>query len=155
MKTTIFAILLLAVTILSACSTAQVTGNGVNEASNAMVAKDSAGTVDMVIEDNVPTDKAIPDKTFVLDGGNYYFEMDGVRAPELRVKQGEIVQINLMSVDGFHDVVIDEFGAATERVQTGGETTVTFVADKKGTFEYYCSVGQHRQNGMFGNLIVE
>jgi plastocyanin len=29
------------------------------------------------------------------------------------------------------------------------------VADKKGTFEYYCSVGQHRALGMKGKLVVE
>ena len=34
-------------------------------------------------------------------------------------------------------------------------TFVEFTVDKTGTFEYYCSVGQHRANGMVGNLIVE
>ncbi|HEY5714693.1 MAG TPA: plastocyanin/azurin family copper-binding protein [Candidatus Gracilibacteria bacterium] len=48
-----------------------------------------------------------------------------------------------------------EFDAATEKVNTDGETSVTFVADKKGTFEFYCSVGSHRTNGMVGTLIVE
>jgi nitrite reductase (NO-forming) len=38
----------------------------------------------------------------------------------------------------------------------GGETTsVEFVADKTGTFEYYCSVGAHRAMGMTGSLVVE
>lgn len=34
-------------------------------------------------------------------------------------------------------------------------TSVTFVADETGTFEYYCSVGNHRGQGMIGKLIVE
>ena len=50
---------------------------------------------------------------------------------------------------------IDEFNAATERVSAGATTTVEFIADKKGTFEYYCTVGQHRANGMKGKFVVE
>ena len=55
-----------------------------------------------------------------------------------------------------HDWVVDEFtGAKMKRVTNGQTGTVTFVADKAGTFEYYCSVGQHRANGMVGKLVVE
>jgi uncharacterized cupredoxin-like copper-binding protein len=32
---------------------------------------------------------------------------------------------------------------------------VQFVADKTGTFEFYCSVGNHRQMGMVGTLVVQ
>lgn len=96
-----------------------------------------------------------PDVTFVVTGENFAFFMDGVEAPELRVKQGDLVRIEFTSTDGFHDWVVDEFDAATEKVQTGGSTSVEFVASETGTFEYYCSVGSHRANGMVGNLIVE
>jgi plastocyanin len=34
-------------------------------------------------------------------------------------------------------------------------TFIEFVANKKGKFEYYCSVGEHRAMGMKGNLVVE
>jgi len=54
-----------------------------------------------------------------------------------------------------HDFVVDEFGAKTDTLQTGQSDTITFVADKTGTFEYYCSVGNHRAMGMKGNLIVK
>lgn len=93
--------------------------------------------------------------TFKLTGENFKFIMDGTEAPELRVKQGDLVRIEFTSTQGFHDWAVDEFDAATTQVQTGGSTSVEFIADQKGTFEYYCSVGQHRANGMFGNLIVE
>lgn len=93
--------------------------------------------------------------TFVLTGENFKFLMDGVEAPELRVKQGDVVRIEFTSTSGFHDWIVDEFGAATERVRDGESTFVEFVADQKGTFEYYCGVGSHRANGMKGNLIVE
>lgn len=92
---------------------------------------------------------------FNLAGENYKFLMDGVENPELRVKEGDTVVINFISTSGFHDWVVDEFDAATAKVQTGDTTSVTFVAEKKGEFEYYCSVGNHRQQGMVGKLIVE
>lgn len=81
---------------------------------------------------------------------NYAFDTD-----EIRVKKGETVTINFESTDGFHDWAVDEFNAQTQKVQPGTKTSVTFVADKEGTFEYYCSVGNHRAMGMVGKLIVE
>lgn len=90
------------------------------------------------------------DEIFAVTGANYEYSLS-----EIRVKKGDTVTINFESADGFHDWVVDEFSAATDRVQPGSQTSVTFVADKVGTFEYYCSVGSHRANGMVGKLIVE
>lgn len=89
-------------------------------------------------------------KAYNIAGVNHLFDVK-----EIRVQEGDTVTINFISDDGFHDFVIDEFDAATEKVRPGTPTSVTFVADKKGTFEYYCSVGDHRARGMVGNLIVE
>ena len=85
-----------------------------------------------------------------MTGINYEYDIK-----EIRVKKGDVVTINFTSNEGFHDWVVDEFGAATKRVNEGGSTSVTFTADKVGTFQYYCSVGSHRQLGMVGYLIVE
>ena len=54
-----------------------------------------------------------------------------------------------------HDWVLDEFNAKTKVIQGGQTDTVEFTASKAGTFEYYCSVGQHRQMGMVGKFIVQ
>lgn len=89
-------------------------------------------------------------KVFDLTGKNYAFSQT-----EIRVKKGDTVRINFKSIGGFHDWMIDEFNAGTQRVSVEDEASVEFVADKRGTFEYYCSVGNHRQLGMKGNLIVE
>lgn len=94
-------------------------------------------------------------KVFSLTGENFKFVMDGVDNPDLKVSVGDTVRIEFESIDGFHDWTIEGFNAATSQVQTGSKTSVEFVADKAGTFEYYCSVGQHRANGMKGSLIVE
>lgn len=89
-------------------------------------------------------------KVFTVKGVNYGYDVT-----EIRAKKGETVTINFESTDGFHDWVLDEFDARTTKVSPGTPTSVTFVAGEAGTFEYYCSVGSHRQHGMVGKLIVE
>lgn len=89
-------------------------------------------------------------RVFNISGVNHDFDLK-----EIRVKEGETVTINFVSETGFHDWVLDEFNTATARVNAGGSSSVTFVADQKGTFEYYCSVGNHRAEGMVGTFIVE
>jgi plastocyanin len=89
-------------------------------------------------------------KSFTVEGSNFKFNPS-----EIRVKEGDRVRIIFKNTGGFHDWVVDEFGAATKQGNAPAEETIEFVANKKGTFEYYCSVGSHRQMGMKGNLIVE
>jgi plastocyanin len=89
-------------------------------------------------------------KEFTVDGSNFKF------APsDIKVKQGDKVKITFTNSAGFHDFVIDELGVKTPVIQSGQDAVVEFVADKAGTFTYYCSVGNHRQQGMEGTLIVE
>ena len=150
----ILAIPLFALLLLAACAAPQEPRALADGA--VVVPGDAMPFQEMQPSEGTPAvDLGTPDVTFVLSGENYKFMMDGADNPELRVKAGDIVRIEFTSTNGFHDWKVDEFGAATERVQTGGTTSVEFVADKAGTFEYYCSVGQHRANGMKGNLIVE
>lgn len=88
-------------------------------------------------------------KTFTVTGKNFSFLPN-----TLSVKKGDTVRITFKNTDGFHDLVIDEFNARTKQMQAGGEETIEFVANKTGTFEYYCSVGAHRAMGMKGTLTV-
>jgi plastocyanin len=104
-----------------------------------------------VIEGGFEVDAPVAQtREFNVTGKNFEFSLG-----EIKVKKGDTVRINFSSTDGFHDWTIDEFAASTEQVNTGGASTVVFTADRAGTFEYYCSVGSHRQLGMVGNLIVE
>ncbi len=89
-------------------------------------------------------------KEIIVDGSNFAFI-----PKEIRVKEGERVRVTFNNSGGTHDFVIDEFNVRTRQIQGGQSDTVEFVPNKKGTFEYYCSVGTHRQMGMRGNLIVE
>lgn len=88
-------------------------------------------------------------KAFTIAAANYSFTPGAIS-----VKKGDTVKITLKNTGGFHDLVIDEFGTGTKRLNNGQEETVIFVADKTGTFEFYCSVGSHRQMGMKGTLTV-
>jgi plastocyanin len=89
-------------------------------------------------------------KEFTVTGKNFSFSPSVIR-----VKKGDTVKITFKNTGGIHDFMIDEFDVATPQTQDGASETVEFVADQAGTFDYYCSVGQHRQNGMEGQLIVE
>lgn len=89
-------------------------------------------------------------KDIMITGGNYYF-----RPNELRVKKGDTVKIIFKNDGGTHDFVIDALKVKSDLVQSGGQTTITFTPTKVGTFEFYCSVGSHRQMGMQGTLLVE
>lgn len=101
-----------------------------------------------------PTDSMVDEdsqvKEFVVEGSNFKFEPNSIT-----VNKGDTVRIIFKNVGGMHDWKIDEFNASTKVIQSGEEETIEFVADKAGTFEYYCSVGAHRANGMVGDLIVK
>jgi plastocyanin len=73
---------------------------------------------------------------------------------EIRVKKGDTIRLTFTNGGGFHDWVIDEFDAATRQIPGGRSETIEFVADRSGSFEFYCSVGNHRAMGMWGKFIV-
>ena len=89
-------------------------------------------------------------KEFTVTASNFKYDVKTIK-----VKKGDTVKILFKNSEGFHDFVIDEFDVATNQIGAEEEDEVEFVVDKAGTFEYYCSVGQHRKNGMVGKLVVE
>ncbi len=89
-------------------------------------------------------------KEFVVTGQNYSFT-----PATLTVKKGDLVRITFKNSGGMHDFRIDALNVATRRIGSGEEDAVEFTADTAGSFEYYCSVGNHRAMGMKGMLTVE
>lgn len=87
---------------------------------------------------------------FDVEGGSFYYKPN-----EIKVKKGQKVTINFKAVDLMHDFVVDELSVKSDTIKGGESTTFEFTPDKAGTFKFYCSVGQHRANGMVGKLIVE
>lgn len=106
------------------------------------------GPVEIGAED-VPM-KADPLKEFAVEGKNFEFSVK-----EIHVAKGDFVRINFTSTGGTHDLRIDDYEVGTDVVGAGKSSSLEFMAEKAGTFEFYCSVGTHRQMGMVGKLIVE
>lgn len=73
----------------------------------------------------------------------------------ITVKKGEKVRLNIISVDVAHGFALSAFGVSQPLVP-GQMTVVEFVADKAGTFNFFCSVycGEGH-GGMTGTLVVE
>ena len=89
-------------------------------------------------------------KEFTVDASEFKFD-----TTTITVKKGDTVKLTLTNSGKYtHDWVIDEFNGATKQIKAGETDTITFVADKAGTFEYYCSVMEHRKQGQVGKLIV-
>ncbi len=89
-------------------------------------------------------------KTFNVEAGSFYFKPN-----QIKVNKGDKVKIVISAVDMMHDFVIDELGVKAPVTPNGTSSTIEFVASEVGEFEYYCSVGNHKQMGQVGTLIVE
>ena len=106
-----------------------------------------------VVSDPTPTPEvtiASSVKEFTVTASNFKYDVKS-----MKVKKGDTVKIIFKNSEGFHDFIIDEFDVATSQIGAEEEDEIEFVADKAGTFEYYCSVGKHRSMGMVGKLVVE
>lgn len=88
-------------------------------------------------------------KTFEVDASNFKFAPN-----KISVNEGDTVKITFKNTGGMHNFNIDEFNAKSKTIQTGQTDELMFVASKKGSFEFYCSVGNHRAMGMVGTLTV-
>ena len=98
-------------------------------------------------------DKERPEQGKIVAVGAGKIGKDGKIIP-MNVKKGDTVKITFKNTGGMHDLKIDGYTVGTKIIQGGAQETFQFVADKAGTFEYYCSVGTHRQMGMKGTLTV-
>jgi cytochrome c oxidase subunit 2 len=104
---------------------------------------------------NIPTvvptvsSSASAEKEFIIVGQNYSFSPN-----QITVKKGDKVKITFTDEGGFHNLVIDGYNEKTETIRTGNSAVIAFTADKAGTFAFYCSVANHREQGMQGSLVV-
>jgi len=113
----------------------------ISSSSQAMVEKDSAKSSSELMTKNI--------KEINMEAGSFYYKPNTIT-----VKKGETVKIVMHSVSMMHDFNIDELNVRMPIVKNGDTGTVEFTADKVGTFEYYCSVGQHRANGQVGKITI-
>lgn len=85
-----------------------------------------------------------------MEAGSFYYKPNVMSA-----KKGQKVKITFHSVSMMHNFNIDELGIRSPMVRNGDTATFEFTPDRIGSFEYYCSVGQHRQLGQVGTLTVQ
>ncbi|MCX6793102.1 MAG: cupredoxin domain-containing protein [Candidatus Falkowbacteria bacterium] len=90
--------------------------------------------------------------TFNITGGSFYYTPN-----EIKVKQGDKVKFVFTNSGGMHNLILEAYNVKTKDLKTGESETIEFTASKKGTFEFYCSIGNgyHRQKGQIGVLLVE
>lgn len=89
-------------------------------------------------------------KSGIIEASNFKFTPDA-----MGVNLGDTVTVTFKNTGGMHNFVIDEFNVKSKTLKSGESEEITFVANKKGTFQYYCSTGQHRAMGMVGTIVVQ
>ena len=162
-------LLIILVIALSACSANQPTqvvlqpmpqqNQGVQVVPPAQTTADSSGEVATV--PNVPPKETTPAenpasadqesvKEFTMTAKRFEFNPGSIV-----VNQGDHVILHITALDVPHGFAIQEYGI-NEPLPVGKQVDIDFVADKKGTFTFYCSVpcgSGHRS--MKGELVVE
>jgi nitrite reductase (NO-forming) len=99
-------------------------------------------------------------RTDIAEGKLVYISESGATKgqvnPDLRVPENSVVLISVVNGDGaIHDIAVPEFGAKSEQiVGKGAATAIVFRANKKGVYEYLCTLPGHKAAGMFGKIIV-
>lgn len=90
----------------------------------------------VTIEDNAAESAAQKPqvRTFDVEVDNWYFQ------PEvIEVSLGDTVVLNFNTIDGVHGFALPEFNV-NQRLSPGKAAQVTFVAEKKGEFTFFCNV---------------
>ena len=74
------------------------------------------------------------ERTFRIEAGQFAYSPS-----ELNVNEGDTVNIQLVSTDVVHGLYVDDYDVSVE-ADPGQTTTVTFTADKPGSFRFRCNV---------------
>lgn len=107
-------------------------------------------TEEAIVQDGPGPNDGYDPGVEVVEGTSFKFVPN-----QIRVKKGVASTILFKNMEGMHDFVVDELNIKTKLLQAGTEESVTFTADAVGSYEFYCSVGNHRAMGMTGTIIVE
>ncbi len=131
----ILALLVSLVFLVAACSSAQnqATSSADETPQHTMIGQQMAGEL----------------KTFKMTAKQWEFNPSVIT-----VSQGDHVRLEIASIDVEHGFSIKDLGIDS-KLKPGKTEIVEFVADKRGTFEFYCSVycGEGHSE-MEGTLIV-
>lgn len=83
----------------------------------------------------LPVQRVAPqERTFSIDARQYAYSPS-----EIHVNAGDRVTFELISTDVVHGLYVDGYGVSVE-ADPGQTATVTFVANKPGSFRFRCNV---------------
>lgn len=108
--------------------------------------------VDEMVVDSPETmmEESSAAKVVVVEGNEFTFNAD-----KITLKKGEKVKLVFKNTGKMtHDFVVDELSVRTKVIAGGAEDMVEFTPTEAGSYEFYCSVGKHREMGMVGTLTV-
>jgi plastocyanin len=96
-----------------------------------------------------PTGQQTPHHVFEVTARRYAFE-----PADLEVHEGDLVRVTMRSADIPHSMVIDAYRIA-KRASAGGAVTFEFLADRSGSFPFYCNLAiEDGCRKMRGRLVV-
>ncbi len=102
-----------------------------------------------IIQDLGPQTGSDGIREFTVTAKQWKFEPSTIE-----VNQGDLVRLGVTSIDVTHGISIPGYGI-NERLSPGQTVNIEFVADRKGTFPFACSVSCGvGHSGMGGKLIV-
>lgn len=151
-------IVIIVIVLVIAAGALFLFSNNAQAPEDAMIEEDTMMQEESMIEDNstMEEDTMMDEEAMMEDvleieveGGAFYYDPDIIEA-----KVGQTVRVTFNSVDMQHDFDIDELDLDTEVIPGGESLTFEFTPTEVGEFEYYCSVGSHREEGMVGTLVV-
>ena len=105
---------------------------------------------EITLDDETNQDEVVQTKEFDIIAKQWDFSPNTIT-----VNEGDNVILNIESIDVTHGFVISDFGVS-EQLVSGNTVKIEFVADKKGTFSFFCNVFcGSGHSGMRGTLIVQ
>lgn len=73
----------------------------------------------------------------------------------ISAKVGQEVTVTYTNTGKYpHNFVINELGVKSQTIKSGETATFSFTPNKTGTFSFYCSLPNHREQGMVGTISV-
>ncbi len=75
----------------------------------------------------------------------------------INVKAGQTIHLTLTSTSGGHNFVVDDLGVTSTTLSAGTPTTVDFAIPSNAagkTYEFHCSIANHKELGMTGQIKV-
>lgn len=90
-------------------------------------------------------------REIMVGGDEYMFSPKAIS-----LTKGETVKITFKNMGKLpHNLIITELGVSTKTIAGGQEESITVTADKTGMYAFFCSVSNHRQLGMEGDVEVK